>query len=48
MSVHNGKSLIYIENRNEPNTDPCGIPGLISMLSDWKPLHSTICCLCVR
>ena len=48
MSVHNDKSLIYTENRKGPNTDPCGIPVLISKLSDWKPLHSTICCLCVR
>ena len=47
MSVPNGKSLIYTENRKRPNTDPCGIPVLISQLSDWKPLLSTICCLCV-
>ena len=48
MSVHNGKSLIYTENRKGPNTDPDGIPVLISKLSDWKPLYSTTCCLCVR
>ena len=46
MSVHNGKSLIYTENRKGPNTDPCGIPVLISKVSDWKPLYSTTCCLC--
>ena len=48
MSVHNGKSLIYTENRKGPDTDHCGIPVLISKMSDWKPLYSTTCCLCVR
>ena len=44
-SVHDGKSLIYTENRKGPRTEPCGIPVLISNVSEMKPLKSTTCCL---
>ena len=41
MSVYDGNSLMYTENRKGPKTEPCGTPVLISSVSDVEPLKST-------
>ena len=37
--------LLYIENNNEPSTDPCGTPMLFAYIWDFTPLTLTHCCL---
>ena len=36
-----GKSLIKIKNKSGPNTDPCGTPHWIFLLSDLQSLYTT-------
>jgi len=42
LEIKFGKSLIYIENSNDPKTLPCGTPLSIFVLDDFTTLEPVV------
>ena len=43
-----GRSFMYIRNKREPNTDPCGTPHVTVLRLDVTPFACTYCFLLER